>query len=586
MTRNAIYCLVFFMAAIGFSACASRGMHKGTDKHDDDLACRLCRGGSPNSPNGAQISAKNAVLTNSTIATYPWEPINQTKILPTTFPLPVATGNSLSIQASRGQFEPASFIIRASKALSGIQINASDLTGTGHQKIPASAVDIRLVKCWYQSGDGTITQNKTVLVPELLLRDDALVHVDTVNKMNYLKVSLNGTEQYIDISSPDAVFPDNAIIKDAKTLQPFNLYAHTNKQVWVTVHVPKDIPSGDYAGSIQITVPGKDTVTLRLSVTVLPFDLPQPTMEYSIYYRGRLSVTTPKVISSELKTADQYMAEMIDMKNHGIVSPTIYQGLSSGLIKQELDIRKKIGISGKSLYILGTTTGNATDVSSLSALNNSIRQWLTIALEYGYQNTYIYGIDEASGKKLTSQRTAWETVKSSGAKVHAACYKAAIDTVGDLLDLAILSGAFDSTTVDKWHSQGKKVFIYNNPHVGIENPVIYRKNYGLSLWLAGYEGVMDYAYQHAYGNIWNDFDHDPNNPTYRDIVCAYPTTNGVIDTIQWEGFRQGVDDVRYLTALLNKQDKATVKQWLGGQLKSNSNLGSVRKAIINKIINE
>jgi len=31
---------------------------------------------------------------------------------------------------------------------------------------------------------------------------------------------------------------------------------------------------------------------------------------------------------------------------------------------------------------------------------------------------------------------------------------------------------------------------------------------------------------------------------------AYPTENGVVGTVQWEGFREGVDDVRYLSTLL------------------------------------
>ena len=33
--------------------------------------------------------------------------------------------------------------------------------------------------------------------------------------------------------------------------------------------------------------------------------------------------------------------------------------------------------------------------------------------------------------------------------------------------------------------------------------------------------------------------------------------DGVIDTIQWEGFREGVDDVRYLTTLLKAIENAT-----------------------------
>jgi hypothetical protein len=63
---------------------------------------------------------------------------------------------------------------------------------------------------------------------------------------------------------------------------------------------------------------------------------------------------------------------------------------------------------------------------------------------------------------------------------------------------------------------------------------------------------MNYAYQHASGDIYVDDD----GPSFRDHVFAYPTVDGVIDTIQWEGFREGVDDVRYLTTLLKKIERA------------------------------
>ena len=63
---------------------------------------------------------------------------------------------------------------------------------------------------------------------------------------------------------------------------------------------------------------------------------------------------------------------------------------------------------------------------------------------------------------------------------------------------------------------------------------------------------MDYAYQHSFTHEWNDFD----NASYRDHTMAYPTENGVVDTVQWEGFREAVDDVRYLTTLMQAAEAA------------------------------
>ena len=40
-----------------------------------------------------------------------------------------------------------------------------------------------------------------------------------------------------------------------------------------------------------------------------------------------------------------------------------------------------------------------------------------------------------------------------------------------------------------------------------------------------------------------------NSPISVPSVGWYPTADGMIDTIAWEGFREGVDDVRYATTL-------------------------------------
>ena len=74
-----------------------------------------------------------------------------------------------------------------------------------------------------------------------------------------------------------------------------------------------------------------------------------------------------------------------------------------------------------------------------------------------------------------------------------------------------------------------------------------------ALWQAGYNVVMDYAYQHSFGHIWNDFDHEG----HQDHVFAYPALDSVIDTLAWEGFREAADDARrYIPAVQRTIDKA------------------------------
>jgi hypothetical protein len=120
--------------------------------------------------------------------------------------------------------------------------------------------------------------------------------------------------------------------------------------------------------------------------------------------------------------------------------------------------------------------------------------------------------------------------------------------------------------------------------VGIEDPNLYRRNYGIRAWQFGYDGVMPYAYQHAMHSIWDDFD----DPQFRDHVFAYPTSNGVIDTLAWEGFKEGVGDVRYLSTLLSLQGRfpSSDIDRLINNIKSDltSSLGEIRGLIINQIL--
>jgi len=237
---------------------------------------------------------KNEYIRNhpgQSLLPFPWEPVTSIKVLPFNYEIPAAPGNNLSITACRNEFEPASFILRAQKDLSGITIDVPVLSDARGNTIPSSALDVRLVKVWYQAAPDTIYLKTAgyYLTPELLLRDDSLIKVDYGTRTNYLNVTLNGVQQYIDISSPKAAVPRTAQFRDATTLQPFSLKANENKQVWITVHVPGSTPAGNYSGTLTINAPSQTPVAMNLSVTVLPFTLEPAPIEYALYYLGDLN---------------------------------------------------------------------------------------------------------------------------------------------------------------------------------------------------------------------------------------------------------------------------------------------------------
>ena len=526
---------------------------------------------------------------------FPWEPITSVKVLPFDTSIPATPGNTLSVTACRNEFEPASFIINAQKDISGIGITAPNLYNAQGNSIPADAIDVRLVKVWYQADDESILikhPGSRYLTPELLLKDDSLVKVDYVNKINYLNVTLNGSQQYIDISNPAGTFPFNAQSRDTLSLQPFSLKMNENKQIWLTIHVPDDTPAGDYYGDITITTPSESSVKMNVRVTVLPFDLEPAPVEYGLYYRGIYDSFLPNRIGSEYKTSIQYTAELQDMKDHGVLYPTLYQG-DNKFVDTVLNIRNQNGLPKDKIYIVSdfpehlNYIGNVSDEAGLATIANKVMNWRNHTETFGYKDTYFYGIDEAGSAILLSERPAWQAVHNNGGKMFVASWTTSelIDDVGDVLDTAVLGTSLNTTQAAMWHRNGHKIFLYNQPQVGVENPEIYRQNYGFALWNAGYDGAMGFAYQHTFGqSIWNDFD-GASDTQFRDHVFAYPTTDGVIDTIQWEGWREGVDDTRYLATLMKKEGSDTsARAIISDSLSKGEDMTIIRQKMIAQIL--
>ena len=485
-------------------------------------------------------------------------------------------GDRLYVVATPGEYEPASFVVHALSDINSLQVEVSDLK-METSKIYASNIDIKAVKCWYQAGTAwnAIQQDKQnkVLVPELLLNDDSLVQVDYEAQENYLKLRFQNKEQYIWISNPAdesraamSLSCQDFPIKDSSILQPVDISSNTNKQFWITVKVPDDAPAGLYKGCIKLFTNNKSIAALSLFVRVLPFELADPYYDSSIYYRGKL-IDDECVITSELKSEEQFKRDLENMIAHGVSNPRVIIRRKNPLswkdgpdleeLERVLEIRESVGIVGQPLQLAagGYNLGfpmNAVTPENLEILRRNVRDVLTVTERFNIPEVYFYAIDEARGDILTSQKTVWRAIQEAGGKVNVAGYRGHFDLVGDTLDMLICYGHPNQNEVDNWHAEGKKIYCYANPQAGLENPEIYRRNYGLLLWEYDYDGACTFAYQMDYGNIWNDFDHTK----YRDLNLTYPTVDSMIDTIAWEGYREGVDDVRYVTTLIQEIEKA------------------------------
>lgn len=501
------------------------------------------------------------------------EAISDQKILPDTSPDIIEKKNEIiKIVAAKNEYEPASFVVTTgSTGFESLRITVSDLY-RGAKKFSSTNIELKLVIPWFQADGAWMSHRKlsksgSVLIPELLVNDQNLVKVDRKNKRNYLRLSGEKYIEYVDITKPSHEFLNTDYrltelpVKDSSKFQPVDVPKYSNQQIWITTFVPIDQPAGLYKGKVSIHSENKILLLeIPFEIEVLSFELLQSELEYSIYYRGKLS-EKKSTISSEFKNENQLYFEFIDMKEHGVTNPTVYQryrpksssgdpsshGEAKKLLYSYFDIRKRSGIEANSLYYVGRVIGKIRSRQQYSILEKDIQSLTKIKNSFGFGDLYLYGLDEKKGEELVAQKAVWRVVRNSNARIFVAGDKNHFRLMQGNTDLLVHHGAPNENTVKGVHNFGNKIFVYADPQAGVENPLLNREKFGIQLWRLGVDGSMTYAYQSNMGFIWNDFDHE----IYRDLVFAYPTTGSPVSTLAWEGYREGVDDVRYITTLKN-----------------------------------
>ena len=473
------------------------------------------------------------------------------------------------------QSEPVSFILQNS---GNEEIKVQSISVIDSVKSDNINYDFRVVKNWYMGSQTSIHPTKQELenpklTPELLLKNDGLIFIDKKMQKNYVQITESGVESYQDISSPTALMPNGAVINDTVDLQPFTITAQNGKQIWLNLKTNLLTDSGKYNKQIKInytSVKHKHVLIVPLVFEVLPIALSDDKLNYSIYYSGQLR-NVDRLLSTP-KTETQYTAELKNLKSHGVLYPTQYLSSDNeSTISKYIKIRNQLGFPCDKMYFLGGI--GSTNILSANQVESNIKILKSIvSSNTACKNSkiFMYGIDEAVGVKLLSQKSAWGNVVNNNAYTYVASNsdKLTDNKMIDVLDTLITANIKESIDLHSMRKLNKDVYLYGQPQSGIANPFIYRKNYGYFLIKDDYTGAMPFAYQFgfpgtsrikdlsgglcftskiSYCSIWNNFD----SSQYYDHMFTYPTTNGVIDTVQWEGYAAAITDTRYYYTLVD-----------------------------------
>ncbi len=547
---------------------------KGTPlaSHLDRARAAAVKGGAARSAGvlAARVAADFAEPPATPFAFYAVPAMSEIQRLADIYPVDGEAGAPVRIVAAGDEYEPGAFLVYPFADLGKVSFTLKPFKSAAGKAFPADALDLKVVKVWYQNGNGWYSyfgDTGFKLCPELLLNDEDLIRVDTEKKANYARlVAKDGTVTEHWLNPPRAMnrrnfnyhrgtyafWPMREDFRDAKTLQPVRLDEGAFRSFILTAHVAKRFPAGLYKGAVALAdAAGKALGEIPVEIRVLPFDLPQPKCYFDTgrdylaasYSYIRLSMIMEENGGDRDLAIRQYEAILRDQVAHNQTMHKLRTGLEE--IGLTLEIMKRAGC--RTDILLGGPTTVATR-PEMEAHAKRLAGWFDERV--GHHNVHLAYGDEPGAESMKKMRPVMEAYEKAGLKFYIAGGDTVFYKAGHLYDWHnVAKTPEDDSSVRLWNQLDNPVVAwYAAMHVGPENPAYNRREYGLAAYLAGYSATCNYA--HHLGP-YND-----DSTTYKPMVFAYGIYDGVIDTLQWEGYREGIDDIRYATLLKALAQKA------------------------------
>jgi hypothetical protein len=520
----------------------------------------------------ADLKAAPVIWKNAPAVYYTVEPLSDIIRQPDTYPVDGMALGTLKIIAAKGEFEPGSIVMYPQKNVDQFELRASVLKSASGATIPASAVDIKVVKIWYQCGGAWFQQRADptmrVLIPEILLNDEDLIRVDGGTQDNYLRyLNSDGTTTHHWMSAPGMVtgyrtsnYETLALVSDdAEHLLPVVLNKNEFKQFMVTLHVPKTARDGVYLGKIDLVADGKPIGAVPIRARVLPFELPLPKTYYDMdkeffHKQSGTGTLNPKIARNIVNHNNLHL--------EGVPELNVF---NPAKVEEDIKLLKECGASFSALFRIATPANltvqgaklTLSQASQLRVLRNQIAATAALTKRLlGHTEFYSYGIDEGNADTVRAERAAWKIAHEAGGKVMVSAY--AHGRLIYALDYMWQPGApnaFRSEEAKLFHEMNPDSLVgwYADPHGGPENPNFARRLYGMQPYKAHYDIVGNHTWWKRCQ--WNDMAQN-FEPSFRNLNIAYLTRGNVLDTLQWEGCREGVDDVRYATKMKELASRA------------------------------
>lgn len=502
------------------------------------------------------------------VAYYAVPAMSELMRLPETYPLDGKAVSPVRIIAAQDEYEPGSFLVYPLEELGKVEFKLTPFKNEKGVVFPADQLDLKVIKVWYQNKNGWwsyFADTELKLIPELLLNDEDLIKVDTEKVANYARLTeKDGSKSYFWLTPPREVdhrYGDPSYrrfesfqcmkpnFKDAATLQPVTLNKGAFKQFFLTVHTKKGQAPGLYKGAVSMVRNGAAIGSIPVTIKVLPFELPQPAAYYDV--NKPFLVSSYSYISFDIieslnggdrdLTKQQLYNVLENQVKHNQTMHWVRGNSSNYEYWFTIDVMRRCGM--RMDYIMGGFPVRIGD-TRMDRIQDAKIQRKLYTEKLGPKTSIFFGYGDEPGAGWVRQHLGlFEDYQREGIDFAIAGGDQVFYTGGHSYRFFNTArDPEDAAATRKWNDVGKAwVAWYACQHVGAENPAFNRRQNGLAPYLANYSALCNYA--HHFGP-YND-----RSETYKPMVFAYGCGDGVIDTLQWEGFREGIDDIRYATLL-------------------------------------
>ncbi len=431
----------------------------------------------------------------------------------------------LKTSISRGEYEPVTFCVRALDGLKDVKVKDADLVSKSGAVIGKENIDVRVVRQF-----------------PLIIKD---------KKQKF-------SRQPLILEKHDSI----------------NIEKDTTCQYWITIYIPDDTESGDYVTQLIFEPKGRKKKEITIEVEVLPIILKEPSRVYGIYYNGdtRWKGFYPKNIRKHF----------IDIREHGLQTITLFDtpkiiqtdkididfsvsgATSPWPIDEMMRIYIESGLPGPIIYtgvnrIIRFSINSAFGFKIFTDDFDRVYKQLIIKIDNYVKNKkwpefFFSPVDEPATtfEKMKMASYYLELIKETlpSIKTYTTLYGGwkQIDD-GKLLDEWLDVRCYDwldKKLIRDTRKSKDELWVYNGGSFG-KRPVIDRFFYGFYAEKISADGIMQWVYQWP-SSLGVDPDHEFEVGA-QGWYYTYPSAEGPVPTIGWEGIREGIDDARYLETL-------------------------------------